>query len=112
MTGRSPTLEREYPHPFVEIHPVDLSSISGIPTERLNLENYHPRMVTATTRRGSITLRAYITKRIKKGTVFIPFHYIEAPANRLTNDALDPTAKIPEYKACAVRIGMSGEVIK
>ena len=111
MTGRSPTLEREYPHPFVEIHPVDFSTISGIPIEKLDLEDYHSHKVIASTRRGTITLRAFITKNIKKGTVFIPFHYIEAPANRLTNDALDPTAKIPEFKACAVRIEMSEERI-
>ena len=109
MTGRSHTLEREYPHPFVEIHPMDFSSVSNIPIESINLEKFHHQLVTASTRRGSITLRAFITKHIKKGTVFIPFHFIEAPVNCLTNDALDPTAKIPEYKACAVRIELKGE---
>jgi formate dehydrogenase (NADP+) alpha subunit len=104
MTGRSPTLEREYPHPFVEIHPSDFSEVSGIPEENIKLDQFHHLEVSATTRRGSIILRAYITKSIKRGTVFIPFHFVEAPANRLTNDVLDPVAKIPEYKACAVRI--------
>jgi predicted molibdopterin-dependent oxidoreductase YjgC len=45
-----------------------------------------------------------VTKRIGKGTVYIPFHYHEAAANVLTNPAIDPVAKIPEYKACAVKV--------
>jgi predicted molibdopterin-dependent oxidoreductase YjgC len=45
-----------------------------------------------------------VTERIKPGTVFIPFHYAEAAVNKLTNNALDPKAKIPEYKVCAVKI--------
>jgi len=55
-------------------------------------------------RRGSITLKAQVTTRIRPGTVFIPFHYAEAAANRLTINALDPQAKIPEFKVCAVRV--------
>ncbi len=60
--------------------------------------------VTVTTRRGNITTNAFITKRIPKGTVYVPFHFWEAPANVLTNNALDPIAKIPEYKVCACKI--------
>ena len=47
---------------------------------------------------------ARVTPGIKKGVAFIPFHYVECAANTLTNNALDPTAAIPEFKACAVRI--------
>lgn len=61
-------------------------------------------MVKAVSRRGEITLGARVTKGIKRGEVFIPFHFVECAANVLTNNALDPTAKIPEYKACALRI--------
>jgi predicted molibdopterin-dependent oxidoreductase YjgC len=45
-----------------------------------------------------------VTKRIKPGIVFIPFHFAEAAANALTNSAIDPVAKIPEYKVCAVKL--------
>ena len=56
------------------------------------------------TRRGSIIIKAKISDRVFAGSVFIPFHFYEAPANLLTNDALDPIAKIPELKVCACKI--------
>jgi predicted molibdopterin-dependent oxidoreductase YjgC len=49
-------------------------------------------------------LRAKVTHKTTMGVVFIPFHFAEAAANVLTIDAIDPQAKIPEYKACAVRV--------
>jgi len=61
-------------------------------------------MIKVTSRRGEITTKAFVTRRIGRGTVFIPFHYYEAAANTLTNPVVDPVAKIPEYKACAVRV--------
>ena len=61
-------------------------------------------MVKLTTRRGAIETKALVNSKIKKGTVFVPFHYADAPANRLTNPVLDPKARIPEFKACAVSI--------
>jgi predicted molibdopterin-dependent oxidoreductase YjgC len=60
--------------------------------------------VRVSSRRGTIVLRAWVTQRTTVGVVFIPMHFAEAAANLLTIDALDPLAKIPEYKACAVRI--------
>jgi formate dehydrogenase alpha subunit len=60
--------------------------------------------VEVTTRRGQIRIQAFVTDQIGKGTVFIPFHFGEAPANRLTIGAVDPVAKIPEFKVCAARI--------
>ena len=54
--------------------------------------------------RGSVVSPARITPRSGRGSVFMPFHFREAAANMLTNDALDPTAKIPEFKYCAVRV--------
>jgi formate dehydrogenase major subunit len=60
--------------------------------------------VKVTTRRGTITTKAFVTKRIPKGTAYVPFHFWEAPANVLTNNALDPEAKIPEYKVCACKL--------
>jgi formate dehydrogenase alpha subunit len=60
--------------------------------------------VTVESRRGSVRIPAKVSARPAKGVVFIPFHYHESPANALTNDALDPIAKIPEFKVCAVRV--------
>jgi predicted molibdopterin-dependent oxidoreductase YjgC len=60
--------------------------------------------VKVRTRRGEIVTSAFVTRRIGKGTIYIPFHYAEAPANLLTIAALDPVAKIPEFKVCAARI--------
>ena len=61
-------------------------------------------MVRVTSRRGEIEIRAMVTLDIKKGEVFVPFHFKECPANILTNNAVDGISKIPEYKACAVKI--------
>jgi formate dehydrogenase, alpha subunit (F420) (EC 1.2.99.-) len=61
-------------------------------------------MVIAKTRRGEIKVPARVTKEIMKGVMFMPFHFAECAANILTNNALDPIAKIPEFKACAIKI--------
>ena len=60
-------------------------------------------------RRGTIVLRAQVSFKTTMGVVFIPFHFREAAANLLTIDALDPLAKIPGYKACAVRVDPAEE---
>jgi formate dehydrogenase alpha subunit len=93
-TRRSPKLEQEAPVAFIEIHPKDASALGVEDGE----------IVSVSSRRGSIEIAAKITDGIKQGVVFIPFHYAESPANVLTNFALDPQAKIPELKVCAVRI--------
>ena len=61
-------------------------------------------LVRVASRRGEITLRARVTDGIIVGVVFIPFHFAESPANVLTNNAVDAESKIPEFKACAVRV--------
>ena len=61
-------------------------------------------IVKIASRRGEIEAKVEVSEKAVEGTVFLPFHYAEAAANDLTNGALDPTAKIPEYKVCAVRI--------
>jgi len=60
--------------------------------------------VKVSSRRGEIKIKAMISERVFPGSVFIPFHFWESPANMLTNDALDPKAKIPELKVCACNI--------
>ena len=94
MTGESATLDREEPHGYVEINPDDASA--------LGIKNGWKIKVSS--RRGSIAPMAKVTDSVPKGVVFIPFHYKEAAVNKLTNPALDPVAKIPEYKVCAVKI--------
>lgn len=76
--------------------------ISVEDAENLGISN--SELIRVESRRGEIKIPAFVTKRIGKGTVFIPFHYKEAAANILTNPAVDPVAKIPEYKVCAVKV--------
>jgi len=94
MTRRSEKLDSEVPEAYIEIHVADAKKIEL---------NGHKR-VCVTSRRGQIELGVRVTDDIKRGTVFIPFHFAEAAANMLTNAAIDPVAKIPEYKVCAVKV--------
>jgi formate dehydrogenase alpha subunit len=99
MTRRIDFLEKKCPQAYVEINPEDAEEFNVVDGEK----------VCVTSRRGRITVRAKITDKIKKGVVFIPFHFAEAAANVLTIDALDPRAKTPQLKACAVRIDKKGD---
>ncbi len=76
--------------------------ISVDDAEALGIKN--GEKVKVSSRRGEIKTAAFVTKRIGKGTIYIPFHYVEAAANVLTNPARDPVAKIPEYKACSAKV--------
>ncbi len=91
---RHSNLDFAAPEPFVEINPAD--------APRVPCTNDSP--VRVSSRRGSVVVRARVTERAAPGVVFMPFHYAEAAANALTIDAVDPQAKIPEYKICAVKI--------
>ncbi|CAH6939358.1 Formate dehydrogenase-O, major subunit [Vibrio chagasii] len=70
--------------------------------EALGISN--GQILRVSTRRGEIEIAAFVTKRMQQGVVFIPFHFVESPVNRLTTTATDPHAKIPEFKVAAVRI--------
>jgi formate dehydrogenase alpha subunit len=94
MTRRSEKLHQEVSEGYVEISPEDADRLGLGKSER----------VRVVSRRGEIETRAWITRRVPPGVVFIPFHFAEAAANVLTNPALDPVAKIPEYKVAAVRV--------
>jgi formate dehydrogenase alpha subunit len=94
MTRRTSPLNRESPEAFVEISPED--------AERRGIKS--GRRVRVSSRRGSVELVARVTEVVAPGVLFIPFHFYEAAANLLTNPALDPEAKIPEYKVCAARV--------
>ena len=93
MTRRS-KLDDVWPEATVEIHPADALN-HGLSTGD---------WVEVASRRGAIKLRAMVTGRSPRGVVFIPFHFVEAAANILTNDRTDERAKIPDYKVCAVSV--------
>lgn len=95
MTRRSKTLSSIVPEAYVEINPLDAGAADVKDGEEVKL----------TSRRGEIHLKAYITNRVHKGVLFMPFHFSEAPANALTGVFLDPRTKMPEFKFVAV--GMS-----
>jgi formate dehydrogenase major subunit/formate dehydrogenase alpha subunit len=94
MTRRVEAINTVSPTAYIEIHPDDART-RGI---------HDGDFVQVSSRRGSIHIRASVSDRPLKGTVFIPFHFREAAANKLTNTALDPISKIPELKVCAVKI--------
>lgn len=92
-------LDDLFPEALMEINPADAA----------RLEIPDGSAVRVTSRRGSIVLHARVTQKTTPGVVFIPFHFAEAAANLLTQDVIDPQAKIPEYKACAVRVVPASE---
>jgi formate dehydrogenase major subunit len=94
MTRRSKALDAIQPEAFVAIHPDDLLEHGLVDGQ----------WVRITSRRGAIELEARSDLGLQPGSIFITFHFREAAANTLTNDALDPHAKIPEYKICAVSV--------
>jgi len=94
MSRRAPGLEEKAPECRVEIAPEDALAYGIGDGEAVRLR----------TRRGEIVARAQVSTKAVAGTIFIPFHYFEASANKLTIAALDPVAKIPEYKVCAVHL--------
>jgi len=94
MSRRSPEVRQVSPDGYVEIHPKVAEEHGISDGDR----------VEVATRRGAVNTRAQVTAGIVKDCLFMPFHFFEGPANMLTNDALDPVAKIPETKVCAARI--------
>ena len=94
MTRKSQGLNLLAPGPFVEVNLED--------AKKLGIRDGDP--VRVSSRRGAIELEARVDSRVDKGVIFIPFHFWEAAANVLTNPALDPVAKIPEFKVCAARL--------
>ena len=98
MTRKVDGLNALYPEGTVEIDPSDAAEMGVSDGE----------LVGVASRRGRVVAHAEVTDRTPPGTVFMTFHFSEAAANLLTNSALDPVAKIPEYKVCAVRVEALG----
>jgi len=94
MSMKTGGLNEIAPEAFVEISPQDARKFEVKEGSRVNIDS----------RRGTIQARIKISRKAVTGTVFIPFHYAAAAANRLTNAALDPISGIPEYKVCAVKL--------
>jgi formate dehydrogenase alpha subunit len=94
MTRRARGLMAVYPEALIEINPKD--------AQRAGVAN--GEMIRLASRRGEITAKAKLTERVGMGLVFATFHFPESAANFLTNPALDPQAKIPEFKVCAVKV--------
>jgi formate dehydrogenase major subunit len=100
MTRRAGVLDALEPDPVALVHPLDLEAMGGRPGE----------VITITSRRGEVCLYARADDSSPRGAIFVPFCYYEAAINRLTNSALDPFGKIPEFKYCAIRVSLGGEV--
>jgi assimilatory nitrate reductase catalytic subunit len=99
QTRRVEELNRAAPGPFVELHPLLAARLGAAEGDLLAVES----------RRGRAVAPARITTAIRPDTVFMPFHWPgEGRANTLTNPALDPTSRMPEFKVCAVRVEAVG----
>ncbi len=94
MSRRADTLDTTVPEGYAEVNPATAKRYGVRDGDHIVLES----------RRGRIRTRANVTEKVDEGTIFVPFHFAEAAANVLTNPILDPVAKIPELKVCAVRM--------
>jgi formate dehydrogenase alpha subunit len=95
LTRKSAGLSAIYPEGTLEVNPDDARRLGIAPDNGL---------VEVASRRGKVNVKAKTSDRLPPGIVFMTFHFKEAAVNLLTLDALDPVAKIPGYKVCAVRI--------
>src|SRR6185369_14943130 len=98
MSRRAAVLDALEPDPVASIHPLDIAGLGVKPGD----------VVTIASRRGQVSLYARADEGTPRNAVFVPFCYYEAAINKLTNPALDPFAKIPEFKYCAVRVTAGG----
>jgi formate dehydrogenase major subunit len=100
MTRRATVLDALEPDPVALVHPLDLAAMGGKPGD----------VITLASRRGEVALYARADDSSPQGAIFVPFCFYEAAINRLTNAALDPFAKIPEFKYCAIKATLGGVV--
>jgi formate dehydrogenase major subunit len=100
ITRRAAVLDAIEPEPTALMHPLDLDAVGAKAGD----------VITVESRRGIISLYARADDGSPPGSVFVPFCFYEAAANLLTNPALDPFGKIPEFKYCAVKVMRGGEL--
>ena len=100
MTRRSAVLDELEPEAMAFLCPRDVEKLGIGRGDRIRVS----------TRRGAIEIKVRVDPDVPNGMVFIPFCYYEAAANKLTNQALDPFAKIAELKYCAVRLSLGGKI--
>jgi formate dehydrogenase major subunit len=98
MTRRATVLDAIEPDPVALIHPLDLVEMGVQPGDLITIES----------RRGKVSLYARADDGSPRGAIFVAFCYYEAAINKLTNAALDPFGKIPEFKYCAIRVSAGG----
>lgn len=94
MTRKGQALNKIYSEALAEINTEDAQALSVSNGDYVNIVS----------RRGSLRIKALVSDVTDKGVAFVPFHFFEAAVNKLTNSALDPISKIPEFKICAVKI--------
>ncbi len=94
MTRKSPTISQKEDRNFVELHPED--------ARRLGIADGGRARVT--TRRGSLVVTAHVRDKVRPGALWMPFHFVEASTNYLTNDAFDNVTRTAEYKVCAAKV--------
>jgi formate dehydrogenase major subunit/formate dehydrogenase alpha subunit len=99
LTRRAKGLLEIYDRALVEVNPEDAEHLGINGNQRVRI----------TSRRGSIIAEAWVTDRVLPGMVYANFHFPDSAVNELTIAALDPIAKIPEYKVCAVRVDIVEE---
>jgi len=92
--SRNSHLDEAFPEPILEMHPDDAHGLQLVSGD----------WVEVASRRGSVVCRVMVTGRSPQGTVFLPFHFVEAAANLLTLDKIDRRAKIPDFKMAAVKL--------
>jgi formate dehydrogenase alpha subunit len=99
MTRKSAGITQKQPDSFVEMNPQDARSLGITHSER----------VKVSTRRGSVVVRAVVDDRVRPGVIWMPFHFMEASTNVLTNDQFDDVTRTGEYKCCAARVEKQAE---
>jgi anaerobic selenocysteine-containing dehydrogenase len=94
MTQKTGAIRQKQKENFVEMHASD--------ARRLGVGDGDP--VTVRTRRGEVTVKAKVGDRTRPGALWMPFHFVDQPTNRITNDAFDNITRTAEYKVCAATI--------
>ena len=94
MTRKSAPITQKESRNFVEMHVAD--------AERLGIAD--GGMARVVTRRGAVVVAARVSDKVRPGAIWMPFHFVEAPTNPLTNDAFDNVTRTAEYKCCAARV--------